>query len=66
MEEIEIKNLLVFDEDEMAIDYRKKRATSAKHNTNVILPGPLTAAQEHARRVVWGEIIEEFTDEAGD
>ena len=71
-EEIAIKNLLVFDEDDMELDYRKKRATSCKHNTNVLLPGPLTAAEEQeieARRVVWGKIFDdflaEFTDEAG-
>ena len=71
-EEQAIRNLLVFDEDDMDIDYRKRRATSCKHNTNVILPGPMTAAEEQeieARRVIWSKIfddfLEEFTDEAG-
>ena len=45
-DKIAIKNLLVLDEDDMEVDYRKKRATSCKHNTNVFLPGPLTAAEE--------------------
>ena len=34
-EEEAIRNLLVFDQDAMEVDYRKKRATSCKHNTNV-------------------------------
>ena len=37
---------MVFDEDELELDYRKKRVTACKHNTNVILPTPMTAAQE--------------------
>ena len=71
-EEIAIKNLLVFDEDDMEVDYRKKRATSCKHNNNVILPGPMSPAEEQeieARRVIWGKVFDdflaEFTDEAG-
>ena len=71
-EEQAIKDLLVFDEDDMEIDYRKRRATSCKHNTHVILPGPLTASEEQeieARRVIWSKIFDdflaEFTDEAG-
>ena len=39
-EEEAISSLLVFDQDAMEVDYRKKRATSCKGNTNVILPGP--------------------------
>ena len=56
----------------MELDYRRQRATSCKHNTNVILPGPLTPAQEQeleCRRVEWSRIfdtfVEEFTDEKG-
>ena len=52
--------------------YRKKRATSCKHNTNVVLPDPLTPAQEQeieCRRLEWGRIfdnfLKEFTDEDG-
>ena len=54
------------------MDYRKKRATSCKHNTNVTLPGPMTPAQEQeveCRRVEWTRVfdgfMEEFTDERG-
>jgi hypothetical protein len=32
-EEEAIRYNLVFDQDEMTIDYRKRRATSCKHNT---------------------------------
>ena len=56
----------------MSIDNRKKRATACKHNANVVLPGPLTPAQEQeieCRRVEWGRIfdnfLKEFTDEDG-
>ena len=71
-EEEAIRNLLVFDQDAMELDYRKKRATSCKHNTNVKLPGPLTPAQEQeieCRRVEWLKVFDdfrnEFTDEKG-
>ena len=30
----------VFNEDELRIDYSKKRATDCKHNVSVKLPGP--------------------------
>ena len=45
-EEEAIKNNLVFSQDDMELDYRKQRATNCKHNTNVVLPGPLTPAME--------------------
>ena len=71
-EEEAIKNLLVFDQDTMEVDYRKRRATACKNNTAVILPGPLTASQEQeieCRRVEWirifDEFMEQFTDENG-
>ena len=35
-EEEAIKDLLVFDQDDMEIDSSKNRAISCKHNTNVI------------------------------
>ena len=40
------KSRTVFDQDELSMDLRKQRATDAKHNTRVILPGPLSPAQE--------------------
>ena len=56
----------------MVMDYRKKIATSCKHNTNFILPGPMTPAQEQeieCRRVEWikvfNDFMNEFTDEKG-
>ena len=62
----------MFDQEEMEIDYRKRRATACKHNTNVVLPGPLSPGQEQeieCRRVEWGKIFDtfmmEFTDEDG-
>ena len=71
-EEEAIRNLLVFDQETMEVDYRKRRATACKHNTNVILPGPMTPAQEQeleCRRVEWtkvfDEFMSEFTDEKG-
>ena len=71
-EEEAIRSLLVFDQDSMEVDYRKKRATSCKHNTNVILPGPLSPEQEQeieCRRVEWLKVfrdfMKEFTDEQG-
>ena len=71
-EEEAIKSNLVFDQDEMTIDYRKRRATSCKHNNNVVLPGPLSPAQEQelkCRRVEWGKLFDDFmadfTDEKG-
>ena len=67
-----IKSLLVFDQDSLELDYRKRRATACKNNTAVILPGPLTAAQEQeieCRRVEWikvfDDFMEQFTDEEG-
>ena len=50
----------------MEVDYRKKRATSCKHNTNVQLPGPMTPAQEQeieCRRVEWMKVFDEFMKE---
>jgi hypothetical protein len=50
-----IRSLLVFDQDAMEVDYRKKRATSCKQ-----LPGPMTPAQEQeeeCRRVEWTRVF---------
>jgi hypothetical protein len=66
------KSRTVFDQDELSMDLRKQRATVAKHNTRVILPGPLSTAQEQElvmRRVEWeavyDEYVREFCDEEG-
>ena len=52
----------MFDEDDMTLNYRKQRATNCKHNTNVLLPGPLNTAQEQeieCRRVEWMKLFDE-------
>ena len=59
----------MFDEDELELDCGKKRATSCKHNTNIILPGPLTPTQEQeieCRRVEWNRIYDDFLKEFAD
>ena len=67
-----VKATMVFDQDEMLVDYRKQRATNCKHNTYCHLPGPLTAKQEQeleVRRMEWSRIFDDymanFTDEKG-
>ena len=67
-----VKATMVFDQDEMLVDFRKQRATNCKHNTYCHLPGPLTAKQEQeleVRRMEWSQIFDEymanFTDEKG-
>ena len=67
-----VKATMVFDEDEMEVDFRKQRATNCKHNTYCHLPGPLTAKQEQeleVRRMEWSSIFDDymarFTDEEG-
>ena len=68
-EEEQIKNNLVFNQEEMEIDYRNRRATSCKHNNNVKLPGPLTPAMEQeieCRRVEWNKIFDDFMAEFSD
>ena len=68
----EIKTRSVFDHDKNEVDFRNSRATDVKHNSKVILPGPLTVAQEgeiQMRRIAWGAVfdqfIAEFKDEKG-
>ena len=60
----------IFDYDTKGVDFRNHKATDAKHNTRIILPGPLTPAKEaelEMRRVEWSSVfdkyLEEFTDE---
>ena len=68
----EITAKTVFNEDEMTIDYSRKRATDCKHNTCVKLPGPKNIKVEEGielRRLTWRKIfrdyMKEFTDERG-
>ena len=65
-----IKATMVFDQEEMVVDFRKERATNCKHNTAVFFPRPLTAKQEQEleiRRMEWSRIfdnyVKEFTNE---
>jgi hypothetical protein len=63
------KSRMVFDPDTGNVDFRKERCTDAKHNTRVILPGPLTQAQESElimRRVEWEAVYEEYIREMCD
>ena len=46
----------IFDQEALKVDYRRLRATDAKHNTRLVLTGPLTSAQEQELvmcRVEW-------------
>jgi hypothetical protein len=65
-----VRSRQIFDKDSNTLDFRNHRCTDAKHNTRLILPGPLTTYQEQElemRRVEWGAVydkyMEEFTDE---
>ena len=42
----EAKSRLTFDDDTLELDCRKQRCTDAKHNTRVILPGPISPKLE--------------------
>ena len=53
----------VFDHDDLVVDFRKCRATDIKHNTKIVLPGPLTNQQEaelQMRRIAWGKVFDDF------
>ena len=59
MEISEKERKTVFSEEDMTIDYGRKRATDCKHNTCVKLPGPKsTKVQEGIkyRRLSWKKI----------
>ena len=43
---IAAKARMMFDDDTMELDCRKQRCTDAKHNTRIILPGPLSPRLE--------------------
>ena len=36
----------VFNHDDLVVDFRNLKATDVKHNTKIVLPGPLTNQQE--------------------
>ena len=53
----EAKSRMVFDNSTMKVDFRKSRCTDVKHNSKIILPGPLPNILEselEMRRVAWG------------
>ena len=69
MEIAAIEARQVFNEDEMLIDYTRKRATDCKHNTHVKLPGPKSTKVEEGieyRRMVWRRIFRDFKDQYAD
>ena len=56
-----VKSRMVFDQDDLSLDMRKQRCTDVKHNSRIILPGPLTNKQEGElimRRVEWESIFD--------
>ena len=68
----EAKSRLIFDGATKKVDFQNHRCTDAKHNTRVILPGPLSPKEEgelEMRRIEWSSIfdkyLEEFCDEEG-
>ena len=67
---IAAKARIMFDDDTMDLDCIKQRCTDAKHNTRIILPGPLSTRLEReleSRRMEWIAIayVREFWDEEG-
>ena len=72
IEQAAIEAKTVFNEEEMTVDYTRKRATDCKHNTCIKLPGPKSTKVEEGieyRRMAWKRIYREFreqlTDEKG-
>ena len=68
----EAKTRMVYDEDTNQINFQNLRATDAKHNVSVILPGPLSNKLEgelEMRRIQWASIYDtylaSFCDEEG-
>ena len=65
----EIDGKTVFNEDEMTIDYGRKKATDCKHNTCVKLPKPKSAKVEQEidyRRMAWKKLYQDFRDQFTD
>jgi hypothetical protein len=63
MELAELEAKTVFNEDEMSLDYGRKRATDCKHNTCIKLPRPKSAKVERDieyRRLSWKKIYSDF------
>ena len=66
------KSRIIFDPDGGqggVVDFRNHRATDAKHNSRLILPGPLSQAQEAElvmRRVEWEGVFNKYLSEMCD
>ena len=59
----EVKSRMVFDREGMNVDFRRARCTDVKHNSRIILPGPLPNSLEselEMRRVAWGAAYDEY------
>ena len=68
----EAKTRMIFDHENMEIDCSRQRCTDAKHNTRIVLPGPLKPNKERElemRRLEWmavyDQYVAEFCDEHG-
>ena len=62
----EAKSRMTFDDDTLELDCRKQRCTDAKHNTCVILTGPLSPKLEReleSRRMEWLAIHDAYVNE---
>ena len=69
VEEAELNAKTVFNEDEMSLDYGRKRATDCKHNTYVKLPRPRSAKVERDiefRRLTWRKLYRDFVNQFAD
>ena len=66
---VEIQSRTVFNEEDMNLNYGRKRATDCKHNTAIKLPGPKSRKLEEGieyRRMAWKKIYWDFRNELTD
>ena len=66
---LDARSRQIFSDDEMMIDFGNLRATDCKENKRVKFPKPLTAKEEaeiETRRIVYGNIFDEFVGEMCD
>jgi hypothetical protein len=53
----EAKSRMVYDDDTQQVNFQNLRATDAKHNVRIVLPGPMSSNLEgelEMRRIQWG------------
>ena len=65
----EAKSRMIFDAEGNKIDFRKSRATDVKHNSRIVLPGPLPINLEgelEMRRVAWGAAFDRHVNSIKD